>query len=587
MKKLILVFLIFFIASRIFALDAKDLMDAYQSKDFELAIKLIPDAINQNPKDPQIHLIAGEIYLEMEKYAQAAQMFEKAVSLDRKNITSWVRWGRSLTLSGKYDEAMKILKDAQERDEKNVFVLLEMANVYLLRDNISNEDLTKAELLITRASQLNDKEPASFVALGDFYFKRRVYDLAKLNYEKALELNPNLSEAREKLAISFYWLGNREVDDDLSSQYFKRSLEEWNRITQNDPKNARAFFEQGKILFLSKNYKDAVIALRNYINLRPSSSLARWYLAQSLDEIGAFDTAAYHLEIVAREIDSVRNKALLMRARALYDAADFANKKNGFRSDLYQSSIEAYKVAEKDTSLIVLDYQKIGQSYLLLKDTLNALENWKKAVDLDPNESCRIMDIMGSIYQRLAKYDDAINILKKRVENNNCNGNNDHIAYYFIGNSYLLSKRPPDAIPFLEKSITLDSTFLFARISLADAYVNLNKINDAEILFNSVIDIGKTDTTKYSFALVQAFTKLGQMLIEQKKYNDVVKLGERWASVFPNEAYAYLFQAIGYHNLQNGKLACQNYRKVLRIDPKNTVAQKNIKSLQDSNACGE
>jgi len=143
---------------------------------------------------------------------------------------------------------------------------------------------------------------------------------------------------------------------------------------------------------------------------------------------------------------------------------------------------------------------------------------------------------------------------------------------------------PLENIPVVE---ALDSTFLFARISLADAYVNLNKINDAEIVFNSVIDIGKTDTTKYSFALVQAFTKLGQMLIEQKKYNDVVKLGERWASVFPNEAYAYLFQAIGYHNLQNGKLACQNYRKVLRIDPKNTVAQKNIKSLQDSNACGE
>ncbi len=63
MKKLIIIFFIFFTWSRIFALDAKDLMDAFQSKDFELAIKLIPDAISQNPKDPQIHLIAGEIYM--------------------------------------------------------------------------------------------------------------------------------------------------------------------------------------------------------------------------------------------------------------------------------------------------------------------------------------------------------------------------------------------------------------------------------------------------------------------------------------------------------------------------------------------
>lgn len=567
-----------------------ELLNAVDQKEFERALQLIPQAIAEKPKDAMIHFVAGNVYLEMEKYNEAAAMFQKSVDLDKKNIDAWIRLGRALALSGKREEAMEELKDAQDRDEKNIFILLEMANVYLTKENLTSEDLTKAELLITQARELNKNEPAAFVALGDYYFKQRVYELAMQNYEEALTLNNNLADAREKLAISLYWLGNREADTELASQYYKRSLEEWNKITQNDPKNARAFFEQGKILFLSKNFKDAVITLRNYVNLRPSGSLGRWYLAQSLDEIGAFDTAAFHLEIVAKEIDTVRIKANFMRARALYDAADFLTKKgngNGNAANLYKQTIEAYSQSEKDTILGVYDYQKIGQSYMILKDTVNAFMTWEKAIKVDPNESCRIMDLMGSIYQKMGKFTEAIDILTRRLSNEKCNGSNDHIAYYFIGQSYLLSKDYANAIEPLKKSTSIDSTFLFSRISLGDAYTNLDSAALAELTYNQIIEIGKQDTAKYNFALIQGFSKLGQMYLDQKKFNDVIKIGERWSSLFPNEAYAYLFQAIGYHNLQKGPQACSNYRKVLKIDPKNTTAQKNLDLLSKGGNCGE
>jgi len=567
-----------------------ELLNAVDQKEFERALQLIPQALAEKPKDAMIHFVAGNVYLVMEKYNEAATMFQKSVDLDKKNIDAWIRYGRALALSGKREEAMEELKDAQDRDEKNIFILLEMANVYLTKQDLTSEDLTKAELLITQARELNKNEPAAFVALGDYYFKQRVYELAMQNYEEALTLNNNLADAREKLAISLYWLGNREADVDLSSQYFKRSLEEWNKITQNDPKNAKAFFEQGKILFLSKNFKDAVISLRNYVNLRPSGSLGRWYLAQSLDEIGAFDTAAYHLEIVSKEIDSVSKKATLMRSRALYDAADFLNKKgngNGNVANLYKQTVEAYQKSEKDTILGVYDYQKIGQSYMQLKDTINAFASWEKSIKVDPNESCRIMDQMGFIYQKIGKFAEAIDVLKRRLANEKCKGSNDHIAYYFIGQSYLLSKDYANAIEPLQKSASLDSTFLYSRISLGDAYTNMDSLAFAELTYNKVIEIGKQDTAKFNFALVQGFSKLGQMYLDQKKFNEVVKIGESWASIFPNEAYAYLFQAIGYHNMQKFPQACANYRKVLKIDPKNTSAQKNLDILSKSGSCGE
>ena len=120
-----------------------------------------------------------------------------------------------------------------------------------------------------------------------------------------------------------------------------------------------------KILFLSKNYVDAAKSLNNYIILRPSGSLGRWMLAQSLEKIGRCDSAVTHLEIVAKEIDSVKIKAQMMIARCTFDNKD------------YKNAILLFNKASQDTALEVSDYMRLGQAYLLTLDTVNALSIWK------------------------------------------------------------------------------------------------------------------------------------------------------------------------------------------------------------------
>jgi len=50
---------------------------------------------------------------------------------------------------------------------------------------------------------IDPKNPAIFVASGNFYFARRVYELARDNYEKALQLDSTIVEAHLKLATSY------------------------------------------------------------------------------------------------------------------------------------------------------------------------------------------------------------------------------------------------------------------------------------------------------------------------------------------------------------------------------------------------
>ena len=75
--------------------------------------------------------------------------------------------------------------------------------------------------------------------------------------------------------------------------------------------------------------------------------------------------------------------------------------------------------------------------------------------------NCQIMDQMGYIYQKQQKYQQAIDILTKRASLKECfKDTREHIVYYLIGQSYLLSNRPDSAVTALKKSIELDSSIL-------------------------------------------------------------------------------------------------------------------------------
>ncbi len=536
--------------------------------DMEAALLEIPSVLNQNPDDFDVLMMAGDVYLDYNRFADAIKMYDRASRENRKSSEARLKLAKSQSLSGDVKNALETINDAIKRDEKDLSLTLELANIYLRADSLS-----QAELIITRAREMDKKSPLPYIGLGDLYFKQKVYELARVNYEEALAIEPNNIAAREKLATSYFWLANREMDDELSSVLFTRSLEQWNKVTQQDPNNAKAFYEQGRIFYMANQHSNAANALSKFVQLRPSNSEARWMLAQSFEKVQRYDSAMYHLEIVAREIDSVKIQASILLARGYFDIKD------------YQKAITTFASIDKDTTMEVLDFQRWGQAYLLTQDTVNALAIWDRTAKANPTENCKIMDQMGYIYQRISKYQEAIDILKLRLNYAECNDDKINIVHYLIGQSYLLSERPAEAIEPLRKSIELDSTFLFARLSLADALASNKDFDNAIIEFEKLIELGRQDTAKNNFALVQGFNKLAGMYMEQKKFNDVIKVGERWASVFENEAYPYLYIAIAYHNLGNGKSACTNYRKVLKIDPKNQSASKNLKLLQDSGAC--
>ncbi len=556
---------------------SQKVIDLMKAKEYEKASEFIQEAVTKEKNtDGDFLLKCGDVYMEINKPDLALNMYNMAADKDGNKSRIMRKVALATSELKQYDKAINILKKAQKDDKNNIDLDLDLAKVYLQADS-----MPQAELVITKAREKDKKNPKAFIALGDLYFKRGVHELARQNYEEALKLDEKNVEARKNLAESCYWLGNGENDKDLANEYFSRSLSEWARVTREDSLDSKAWFQAGKICFLAKMYRDAVPFLEKYVTMRPKGTQGRWYLAQSYDLLGNIDSTYYrealkHLPIVATEMDSVKKRANLMMARDLFNLRD------------YKGAIDQFKLTMKDTVLGNDDYGYFGQCYFSTSDTLSAFKIWEEAADKYPDLNCRRLDNMGYLYNKMALFGDAIRVLKKRLATGKCSGNKDHLAYYFIGNSYLFSQLPDSSIAYFRKAFEIEKTLIMAKVYEGDAYANLKEMEKAVECFNEAIVAGKADSTSNAkFAMNTAYQKICQMYLEEKSFKKLIEKATEWTEAAPTSEYAFFYLAAAYHSSGQGALACKFYRKVLQLNPNNTSAKKNLSSLQASGGCGE
>lgn len=528
-------------------------------KNFEEAAKHIPDIANSFSKDLQMQIAFGDVYFDLEKYDEANRYYAAAYKLKDNDNKAAQKYAISLAQLKKFPEAVKVIKAIIKENPKDIYNYLTAAEIYIKADS-----LAEAEIQIDRARSLDKKNPAPLVTLGNLYFSKRVYELARQNYEEALSLDPNNVEAHMNLAISYYWLANRESDKELSNELFTRSLKEWNIVSQLDSMNAKAFFEQGKIWYMSEKYPEAATALSRYVKLRPNSPLGRWYLAESLYKLGECDSAVVHLDIVRNEIDSIKTTATKYLADCYISLKQFAKAK------------QIYKELDKESyQYDAVDYRKYGQAEFFTGDTTSAIKYWNKSIEMDQEGNCILMYFLGTIMNSIKMYNESSNILKLRLQTKGCSDENDSKIYYIIGQNFIFSNQPDSAVVYLEKSLEIDPNNMFAIVYLGDASIQLKNNKKGMDYYRMVISKYDTDNTINQSAVNQAYAKLSNLILESKNYSELNKITKRWTDLFPDNLFANLYCAVSYQGLNDGDNACKYYAKVLKLDPTNKTAKQN------------
>lgn len=565
--KLILVALLLNISTTgLFADDMAQAQNAASEGDYVLAASYIRTVIAKNPEDIDAMELGARIYLELGIH-DTAVAYARQVYHDNDDVKSRVIfYGLALTESGQATEATVVLRKFYRTNE-DVDVSLALVNALVAADSLKT-----AELVATTARNKYPKSASAYLALGNLYFNSKpmpVYELAVQNYNEALQIDSSDTKAQINLAVCYWRMGNRETDSDLANEYFSRSLKEWDKVTRLDPKNARAWFEEGKILYLGGRYAAATTALSTYRQLRPLGTgeiMASWYLGESLYKQNKCDSAKIHLDDAASRIDSLKPTVSLMMAKCSFQA-----KKWKECVDYYTASVPIKSRWES------LDYWYFGVALVVAGDTAQAVTVMAEAADRDPKQ-CNFMFKYALLLQGKLSFARSTAIFRQRLEN--CSDSLDPKILVFIGNNFFADSLVDSASAMYERALLINPKYSWAIFRMGETSLILGDLARGTALLESVVATAKSsanqDDRRYANP---AIARLNARDLTEKRWQPIIDRSKIGIELDAKSISAWIYLAVGYQGLQNVEEAKKAYKEVLKIDPSNETAKKNLKAL--------
>lgn len=138
---------------------------------------------------------------------------------------------------------------------------------------------------------LNSRDPYTYFALGNFYFKKEKYYLAIENYNKCLELKPEFASVRNNLGLAYMKLG--EYDKAIS--YFEELTDNYVYATPHYPR-----FNMGQAYFYKNDFRQAEKCFREALEMEPQFTIALHWLGRTYIELDDIPRATLNLEKAAK-----------------------------------------------------------------------------------------------------------------------------------------------------------------------------------------------------------------------------------------------------------------------------------------------
>ncbi len=180
---------------------------------YEPAIAIYQQATTLFPGSPRLYIGLGLALYSRGKYDQAVQALLTAADLDPADPRCYV------FLSKAYDSSPKQADDVIQHFHRYAELRPNDARAqyyYAMslwkgkRAGDANVDLQTVQRLLQKSISLDDTLPETHVQLGDLYAGAHQYDKSIPEYVRALELNPNLSDAHYRLGTDYVHVGQKD-----------------------------------------------------------------------------------------------------------------------------------------------------------------------------------------------------------------------------------------------------------------------------------------------------------------------------------------------------------------------------------------
>jgi cellulose synthase operon protein C len=230
------------------------------------AIPLLESHLRRQPTDAMALTLLGSAHMAQGNTARATRLFQEALA-QQDQPESRVALGMSLMRNGRADDAIKEFELAWKKDNRQVGAGVTLAQLYSQQGR-HEQALKVARDLVSR----QPSQAGMHNLLGDILMRARKPADARLSYEKALSLSPQLVSARLQLARM-----------DISAGALDAAEARLKTVMRDAPKSSDALAEMGRILERRGRADDAIrwlirareVSERN--DLRWNMALIQWH----------------------------------------------------------------------------------------------------------------------------------------------------------------------------------------------------------------------------------------------------------------------------------------------------------------------
>ena len=459
--------------------------------DYPSAIDVLKDAVKVHPKAPEPYLELSFIYAKyLKKGDQAIEFANKAIALDPQKIDGYQRLFEIYLTAGDEKRAVETLDRAAKMPNDDPTFWARLGRLYgsvILKPDAKPNPEQTARLndVFEKAAAKGQNNAAVLKEVGDYFASTQQIKEALPFYLRVLELQPDDANVREKLATGFVLTNQRARAVETLEAIIQEHPEKYQsyellaqlhddearalvRANQTDPANAefkKAAQNYEQSLLINPNHAATYLRLAELL-LVPlkQSERAVSVLTEGRRRYPDAPEFAYYLAIALRESKKAKD-AVIMFEEALNEAqnaeADFLKPRfyveygaAAQEAGLYDKAAELFhKAIAMDPANAAEPYNYLGYMWAEQNSHLDEAEDAiKRALQLDP-ENGAYLDSMAWVEYRQGKYDQALENLKRAIENL---PREDAVVFEHLGDVYLKLNRVSQALESWQKAKTLD-----------------------------------------------------------------------------------------------------------------------------------
>jgi tetratricopeptide (TPR) repeat protein len=260
-----------------------------QYKGVSAGLNYLNEQIKKFSHTIELRIAVAEVYLELERYAEAERIYSQIVDYKPKSKKGWIGLGKSYQAQLKMADAIRAFIEASILDVSDAEPLFLLGKLYLEIDKIDKAlnhferainanpnypnvyyysgraalkkgDLKLALQYAMKERQKNPNIAESYLLAAEIYDINQEYQLCAAEYQKAVKFRPSGSEIYVKMARCYRLAGEIDIAENM--------LNVAASIESGQPDIYR---EQGAIFEQKSDYRAAIAAYEKYLLLSPNA----------------------------------------------------------------------------------------------------------------------------------------------------------------------------------------------------------------------------------------------------------------------------------------------------------------------------